>query len=105
MNTQKVAITVPKDLIAMVDDISRERGISRSKFISLVLEEKVVNERDRKLKEAYDRLFSDDSIRKEQIDTANWFQSGCFHSTLAIFPLSASKQDLKVPAISCRFKD
>jgi hypothetical protein len=32
MNTRKVAITVPKGLIAVVDVISRERGILRSQF-------------------------------------------------------------------------
>ena len=74
MNTKKVAITIPKDLIAIVDTISRERGISRSKFISLTIEEKIATERDRNLKEAYDRVFSDDSIIKEQLDTTNWFQ-------------------------------
>lgn len=74
MNTQKVAITMPKDLIAAVDTISRERGISRSKFISLTIEEKIANERDKNLREAYDRVFADDSVRKEQLDTTNWFQ-------------------------------
>ncbi len=74
MNTRKVAITMPKDLVAVVDAISRERGISRSKFISLMIEEKITDERDRNLKEAYDRVFSDDSIKKEQLETANWFQ-------------------------------
>ena len=70
MNTQKVAITVPKDLIAIIDEISRLKGISRSKFISEVLSEKIRDEKDRQLREAYDRVFSDDAIRKEQIDTA-----------------------------------
>jgi len=74
MNTQKVAITMPKDLLAAVDAISREKGISRSRFISLTIEEKIASERDRTLKEAYDRVFSDDSIIKEQLDTAHWFQ-------------------------------
>jgi metal-responsive CopG/Arc/MetJ family transcriptional regulator len=74
MNTQKVAITMPKDLVAAVDAISRERGISRSKFVSLTIEEKIANERDKNLREAYDRVFADVSIRKEQLDTANWFQ-------------------------------
>jgi hypothetical protein len=74
MNTQKVAITMPKDLIEAVDTISRERGISRSRFISLTIEEKIASERDRTLKESYDRVFSDDSVLKEQLDTARWFQ-------------------------------
>ena len=70
MNTQKVAITVPKDLIVIVDEISRLKGISRSKFISIVLSEKVRDEKDQQLREAYNRVFSDDAIRKEQIDKA-----------------------------------
>ena len=73
MNTQKVAITMPKDLIAVVDTISKEKGISRSKFISSVIREKIMKEKDRNLKEAYDRVFSDDAVRKEQLDTVNWF--------------------------------
>ncbi|MCP4682093.1 MAG: hypothetical protein GY864_07155 [Desulfobacterales bacterium] len=74
MNTQKVAITVPKDLILIVDEISRSKGISRSKFISRVLSEKIHDEKDRQLREAYDRVFSDYAIRKEQLDTSEWFE-------------------------------
>ncbi len=74
MNTQKVAITVPKDLIVVIDEISRLKGISRSKFISRVLREKVRDEKDQQLREAYNRVFSDDSIRKEQLDTAEWLE-------------------------------
>ncbi len=74
MNTQKVAITVPKDLITIVDEISRQKGISRSKLISIVLRESIMNERDRQVKDAYNRVFSDNSIRKEQLDTAEWYE-------------------------------
>lgn len=74
MNTQKVAITVPKKLIAVVDELSREEGISRSKFISKTLHEKVLSEKERRLKKAYDEVFSDDSVRKEQIETSVWFE-------------------------------
>jgi len=74
MNTQKVAITVPKDLIMVVDEISRLKGISRSKFITKVLLEEVQNEKDRNLKEVYNKVFSDESIRKEQLDTVEWFE-------------------------------
>ncbi len=75
MNTQKVAITIPKKLVAIVDAISKQQGISRSKYISTVLLEKIQQERDRNLKEAYDRVFSDESIRKEQLDTVKWFEA------------------------------
>jgi metal-responsive CopG/Arc/MetJ family transcriptional regulator len=42
MNTQKVAITIPADLVVMIDDISKQLGMFRSKNISTVLREKVL---------------------------------------------------------------
>ena len=74
MNTQKVAITIPADLVSMIDDISRHLGVSRSKYISTVLREKVLDEKERQLKEAYDHVFSDETICKEQLDMALWFE-------------------------------
>jgi len=73
MNTQKVAITLPGDLVTMIDDISKKLGMSRSKYVSTVLREKISNEKAKQLKEAYDRIFSDELIRKEQLETASWF--------------------------------
>ena len=73
MNTQKIAISMPADLVAMIDNISKQKGMSRSRFISTVLHEKVLNEKDRQIKEAYNRVFSDDSIKKEQLETSLWF--------------------------------
>ncbi len=73
MNTQKVAITIPKDLIAVIDTMSRQNGVSRSKFITQVLREKILSEKDRQLKEAYNQVFSDNSIKEEQLDTSAWF--------------------------------
>ena len=74
MHTQKVAITIPKELVMLIDDISKKRGVSRSKFISAVLREKIMSERNRHVKDAYDQVFSDESIRKEQLDCARWFE-------------------------------
>ncbi len=74
MNTQKVAITIPMNLVNIIDVISKQRGLSRSKFISIVLEEKITEERDRSIKEAYDRIFSDESVSNEQLQTAGWFE-------------------------------
>ena len=73
MNTQKVAITIPTDLVVIIDDISRQLGLSRSKYISTVLREKVLSEKERQIKDSYNRIFSDDSIKKEQLQTAIWF--------------------------------
>ena len=72
-HTQKVAITIPKELVAMIDEISKKRGLSRSRFISMVLREKVISERNRHIKDAYDRIFSDESAREEQLDYVRWF--------------------------------
>ncbi len=73
MNTQKIAISMPADLVAMIDIISKQKGMSRSRFISTVLHEKVLNEKERRIKEVYNRVFSDDSIKKEQFETSLWF--------------------------------
>ena len=74
MNTQKVAITIPTDLVIIIDDISKQLGLSRSKYISNVLREKVLSEKERQIKDSYNRIFSDDSIQKEQLQTAIWFE-------------------------------
>ena len=73
MNTQKIAITMPADLVTMIDDIRKRRGMSRSRFISNIIHEQVLTEQKKQVREAYNRVFSDDSIRKEQLETALWF--------------------------------
>ncbi len=44
MNTQKIAITVPMPLLTVLDDVRKHRGISRSKFISEAVHEKILKE-------------------------------------------------------------
>jgi metal-responsive CopG/Arc/MetJ family transcriptional regulator len=73
MNTQKVAITMPADLVKVVDEVSRKKGLSRSKYISVVLRERLISDRENQIREAYNRVFSDESIRKEQLETTLWF--------------------------------
>ena len=73
VNTQKVAITIPTDLVIMIDDISKQMGLSRSKYISTVLREKVLSEKERQIKDSFNRVFSDDAIKNEQLQTAIWF--------------------------------
>ncbi len=75
MNTQKVAITIPKKIVEIVDEMSKQQGISRSRYISTVLREKIQQERDRNLRETYDLVFSDESVKKEQLDTVKWFEA------------------------------
>ena len=74
MRTSKVAITIPSDLVALIDEIRSRRGVSRSKFITLLLRQKIMDEQAREIREAYDRVFSDESVAKEQVDTAAWFE-------------------------------
>ena len=74
MNTKKVAITVPIDLLTIIDEISKQKGISRSRYISTALREKVLQDRERRIKAAYNRVFSDELILKEQIETASWLE-------------------------------
>lgn len=74
MTTQKVAITMPTDLVTIIDDISKQKGISRSKFISTALLEKALNEKEKQIKDAYNRIFSEELIRKEQLETTAWFE-------------------------------
>jgi len=74
MPTEKVAITIPSDLVAVIDGIRSKRGVSRSKFITLLLRQKILDEQAQEIREAYDRVFSDDSVVKEQLDTAAWLE-------------------------------
>jgi metal-responsive CopG/Arc/MetJ family transcriptional regulator len=74
MSTQKVAITMPTELVAMIYDISKQKGMSRSRLISNILEEKMLDEKEKQIKAAYNRVFSDTLILKEQLNTASWFE-------------------------------
>ena len=75
MTTQKVAISMPEDLIKDIDLITKTKGLSRSRYIASALGAKVADEKRELLKQAYDRVFSDEKIQKEQIDSAKWFEA------------------------------
>jgi len=75
MNTKKVAITIPKNILILIDNISRSKGMSRSKTITTMLEQKLVDENAAYLKRAYDAVFDDDAIKAEQESTARWFEN------------------------------
>ena len=70
MSTEKITISIPSDLVSMIDDIRSERGASRSKFITLLLREKIMDEQARQIRKAYDHVFPNESIVQEQLDTA-----------------------------------
>ena len=74
MNTQKVAITMPIDLLRTIDNMRKQKGISRSRYISIILREKMLDEKERQIKTSYNRVFSDELILREQLETASWLE-------------------------------
>ena len=74
MNTQKVAISMPEDLVKDIDLISKTKGLSRSRYIASALVAKVSDEKRNLLKQVYDKVFSDEKMQGEQMDTAKWFE-------------------------------
>ena len=74
MHTKKVAITVPKHILVTIDKMSQAKGVSRSKLISSILEQKIIEEKAVYIKSAYDNVFEDASIIKEQQSTASWLE-------------------------------
>jgi metal-responsive CopG/Arc/MetJ family transcriptional regulator len=74
MNTTKVAITMPKTLVSIIDELSKEKGMSRSKLISSIVSERIETEREQYLRKAYDHVFSDEKIRKEQLESTRWLE-------------------------------
>ena len=65
---------MPIDLLTIIDDISKQEGISRSRYISDILREKVLHENEKRIRASYNRVFSDEFILKEQIETASWLE-------------------------------
>jgi metal-responsive CopG/Arc/MetJ family transcriptional regulator len=66
MAHRKTAIAVPEDVLEEVDRAARERGESRSRFISRVLRLVVRARRDAEVTRQLDALFADESVREEQ---------------------------------------
>jgi len=66
MVRRKTAIAVPEDILQEVDRAARERGESRSRFISRVLRLVVRARRDAEVTRRLDALFADELLRTEQ---------------------------------------
>ena len=69
MNTKKIAISMPSDLLTSIDNIRKKKRLSRSKYISSLLREKILTEQNIEIKKTYDMVFSDNKIKKEQLET------------------------------------
>ena len=66
MAHRKTAIAVPEEILAEVDRAARERGESRSAFISRVLRLAVRARRDAEVTQRLNALFADESFREAQ---------------------------------------
>ena len=59
MKTEKLTISVPRDLLLITDEIAKERKSSRSKVVSSCLQEMVTKHLHDKMAEGYKRLAKD----------------------------------------------
>lgn len=66
MAHRKTAIAIPEQLLEAVDRAARERGESRSRFISGVLRLAVRARRDAEITRRLDGLFADASLAEAQ---------------------------------------
>jgi len=63
---KKTAIAVPEALLADVDRAARERHMSRSKYITRILQAAVRARRDADITRRLDELFADERLAREQ---------------------------------------
>ena len=63
---RKTTIAVPEEILEDVDRAARERGESRSRFITRVLRLVVRARKDAEVTRRLDELFADESLREEQ---------------------------------------
>ena len=70
MAVRKTAIAIPESLLADVDRSARERGESRSRYITRVLQVAVRARRDAEITRRLDALFADPDLQRTQRDEA-----------------------------------
>jgi metal-responsive CopG/Arc/MetJ family transcriptional regulator len=70
MPYRKTAIAVPEDLLEDVDRAAESRGESRSRYITRVLRAAVRAKRDADITRALDELFANETLGKDQRETA-----------------------------------
>jgi metal-responsive CopG/Arc/MetJ family transcriptional regulator len=66
MSSAKIAISVPEDVLSAVDAAAKERGESRSRFISRVLRAALRARRDASITRLLNELFMNEDIVAEQ---------------------------------------
>jgi metal-responsive CopG/Arc/MetJ family transcriptional regulator len=73
MAFRKTAIAVPEDVLADVDKAARQRGESRSRYITTVLRAAVRARRDGEITRRLNELFADERSKEEQRKSAAVF--------------------------------
>ena len=71
MPLHKTAVTIPVDLLAQVDRAARQRGESRSRYVTRVLAAAVRARRDADITRRLNELFAADDVGDEQRRTAD----------------------------------
>jgi hypothetical protein len=67
MAVRKTAVAIPEELLGDVDRAAKERGESRSRYISRILRAAVRARRDAEVTRRLDELFADEPPRKDQL--------------------------------------
>jgi metal-responsive CopG/Arc/MetJ family transcriptional regulator len=70
MPARKTAIAIPETLLADVDRAARERGESRSRYITRVLQVAVRTRRDAEITRKLDALFAEERVQDSQVTAA-----------------------------------
>ena len=75
MPQQRTAISVPEEILEAVDLAAREKGLSRSAFITRVLRIALQSRKDALVTRKLNELFADEALAKEQLEAADELDS------------------------------
>ncbi len=70
MPSKKLAISVPVDVVEQVDRAAKQRGVTRSRYITDVLRRVAAARRDAEITRRVNALFADPGLVEEQKKTA-----------------------------------
>jgi len=70
MAVRKIAISVPEEVLAQVDEAAAERGENRSRFITQMLTLLAQARTDREISRRVNAVFADPELAREQVKTA-----------------------------------
>ncbi len=73
MATRKLAISVPEDVVHDVDAAAKQRGMTRSGFITHILRRIARARSDAEISRRVNEVFADPEVAKEQAETARQF--------------------------------